>query len=230
MKGFFITATDTGVGKTIVAGGLAGVFRKQGYNFGVYKPVQSGHLVHHPEGDAARLKKLSDVDDPLEHICPYAVEEPLTPILALRRTGKQVTLQDLQDGYLRLKEKHEFMIVEGAGGLAVPYVADGLVVDAATMFQLPLIIVARPNLGTVNHTILTIEYAKQRGLQVAGVILSGYRDEIAGVAEKTNPSIIYSYTGIPILGIIPWIEELDRREIVLSVLEESVQWNQLQII
>lgn len=229
MKGFFITATDTGVGKTIIAGGLAGVLRKRGYGFGVYKPVQSGHLVHNPDGDAARLKALSGVDDPLEHICPYAVEEPLAPILALKRAGKQVTLHDLEYGYHRLKKKHESMIVEGAGGLAVPYVDNGLVVDAAKMFALPLIIVSRPNLGTVNHTLLTIEYAKQRGLQVAGVILSGYREEIAGVAEQTNPSMIESHSGIPVLGVIPWIAELDSREQVLTIVEKSIQWDQLQI-
>ncbi|OLN22181.1 dethiobiotin synthase [Domibacillus antri] len=229
MKGFFITGTDTGIGKTIIAGGLAGVLREKGYDCGVYKPVQSGHLVHHPEGDAARLKRLSGVEDPVELICPYAIEEPLAPVLALKRAGQRVTLEDLQNGYVRLKEKHKCMIVEGAGGLAVPYVEDGLVVDAAKMFELPMIIVARPNLGTVNHTLLTIHYAIKRGIQVAGVIISGYREEMAGISEKTNPELIESYSGIPVLGVIPWLDESDSREKVSAAIRKTVQWDQLRI-
>ncbi|WHY00911.1 dethiobiotin synthase [Neobacillus sp. DY30] len=230
MKGFFVTATDTEVGKTVIAGAIAGVLRKQGKNAGVYKPVQSGHVAGHLEGDAARLKALSGVDDPLDHICPFSAEEPLAPILALRRAGKHVTLGHLKHHYTRLKEKYEYMIVEGAGGLAVPYVEDGLVVDAALMFKLPLLIVARPNLGTVNHTLLTIEFAKQRGLQVAGVVLSGYQEETAGIAEQTNPDIIHSYSGVPVIGVIPWITESNQSEYVLSAVEQCIDWNQLRIL
>ncbi|HJV45081.1 MAG TPA: dethiobiotin synthase [Bacillota bacterium] len=225
MKGFFITATDTNVGKTVIAGGIAGVLRKQGYDAGVYKPVQSGHLAHHADGDAARLRDLSGVEDLLEDICPYAIEEPLAPVLALRRANKTVTLKDLQREYLRMKEKHSFLIIEGAGGLAVPYVEDGLVVDAARMFALPLIIVARPHLGTVNHTLLTVEYAKQHGLQVAGVIISGYQ---GGVVEQNNRLMIEAYSRIPILGVVPWMIEPNSREKVLMNLEESIQWKMLQ--
>ncbi|WP_129727001.1 dethiobiotin synthase [Ectobacillus funiculus] len=227
MNGFFITATDTDVGKTIVAGGIAGVLRARGYDVGVYKPVQSGHLVKHRDGDATRLKALSNVDDPVEEICPYAAVEPLAPVLALNRSGQQVTLQDLRHHYERLAKKHDVMLVEGAGGLAVPYVEDGLVVDAAVMFGLPIIIVARPNLGTVNHTLLTISYAKGHGLQVAGVILSDYQKDIAGIAEQTNPSMIEQYSGVPVLGVIPHIENPRSREHVISIVEQSIEWSKL---
>jgi dethiobiotin synthetase len=226
MQGFFVTATDTEVGKTIIAGGLAGVLRKKGLNVGVYKPVQSGHLAHHPDGDAARLKALAGVDDPLEEICPFSAEEPLAPLLALRRAGQHVTLQDVQQGYERLVDKYESLIIEGAGGLAVPYLEDGMVVDAALMFGLPLLIVTRPNLGTVNHTLLTIEYAKQRGLAVAGVIVSGYPMD-AGVVEQNNPAMIAAYSGVPVIGVVPWVEEWQQREKILPTLEEHIDWHQL---
>lgn len=229
MKGFFITATDTGVGKTIVAGGIAGVLRKRGYDTGVYKPIQSGHRVDHPDGDAARLRVLSGVDDPLDCICPYAVEEPLAPLLALRRASQHVNLNDIKRGFDRLKERHEFMVVEGAGGLAVPYVEDGLVADAARILELPLIIVVRPHLGTVNHTLLTIEYAKQRQLAIAGVIISGYQEETAGIAEQTNPSMIEAYSGIPVLGVIPLIEKIELVEEVVRAVETAIPWDRLQI-
>lgn len=227
MKGFFVTATDTGIGKTLFTGGLAGALRKRGYQAGVYKPVQSGHLAHHLEGDAARLRILSGVSDPPERICPYALEEPLAPLLALRRAGHHVTLDHLEQRYHDLTSKYEVLLVEGAGGLAVPYVEDGLVADAARRFGLPLIIVARPSLGTINHTLLTIEYAKGNGLEVAGIIISGYREEDAGVAEQTNPALIESYSGIPIWGVIPWIESECSRENVVGIIEQSITWNQI---
>lgn len=227
MNGFFITATDTDVGKTIVAGGMAGVLRAKGYDVGVYKPVQSGHLANHGDGDAARLQALSRVEDSLEEICPYAAIEPLAPALALKRSRQRITLQDLRRHYEQLAKKHDVMLIEGAGGLAVPYVEDGLVVDAAVMFNLPVIIVARPNLGTVNHTLLTISYAKQYDLQIAGVILSGYGRESAGIAEKNNPSMIEQYSGVPVLGVIPHIENPRSREQVLSVMEQSIEWSKL---
>ncbi len=85
---FFITATDTEVGKTVVAGALAGVFRELGYNIGVYKPLQSGHVASNPEGDAARLKALSGVPTKEDEICPYSIEEPLAPRLAMKKSRK----------------------------------------------------------------------------------------------------------------------------------------------
>lgn len=227
MKGFFITATDTGVGKTLVTGGLAAALRKRGYDAGVYKPVQSGHLAHHPEGDAARLKHLSGVDDRVEEICPYALVEPLAPLLALRRAGKRVTLDDLDRGYLHLKNKHEVLLVEGAGGIAVPYVEDGLVVDAARRFSLPVLIVARPNLGTINHTLLTIDYVRNAGLEVAGVVISGLEERVAGVVEQTNPSFIETYSGVPVWGVVPWMEDSDSPEHVARLIEETIKWDLL---
>ncbi|WP_134699181.1 dethiobiotin synthase [Ammoniphilus sp. YIM 78166] len=228
MKGFFITATDTGVGKTMVTGGMAGALRRMGCNVGVYKPVQSGHLADHPDGDAARLKNLSGVDDPVEEICPYALEEPLAPLLALRRAGKRVTLDDLERGYLQLQSKHDFLLVEGAGGIAVPYVEDGMVVDAARRFALPILIVARPNLGTINHTLLTIEYVRSYGLEVAGVVISGLQVREAGVVEETNPSFIESYSGVPILGVIPWVEDWKSSQHVVRAMVETMKWDLLK--
>lgn len=207
MRGLFVTATDTEVGKTLVAGGLAGVLRERGIDAGVYKPLQSGHLATDPEGDAARLKALAQVNDPLEEICPYSFREPLAPLIAMRRAGMSVTLDDLLKGYDKALRNHSFVIVEGAGGLAVPYAEKALVVDLAERVGLPLVIVARPNLGTVNHTVLTVEFAKQRGIEVIGIILSGLGKSPIGIAEETNPGLIEEWTGIPVLGTIPWLGE-----------------------
>jgi dethiobiotin synthetase len=231
MNGFFVTATDTEVGKTLVTGGLAGVLRRRGLDVGVYKPVQSGHLVYEEEGDAARLKRLSGVQDRLEEICPFSFREPVAPRLAIQRAGERVRAQDVIDGYERLKRKHTFLLVEGAGGISVPYVEDALVVDVAVQLGLPLLVVARPDLGTVNHAVLTVEYARARGLQVAGVILSGCgRRQPVSLAEAHNAGMIEEGAGVPVLGRIPWLGESPDETRIVQAVEEAVDVDRLEQI
>ncbi|MCM3735905.1 dethiobiotin synthase [Bacillus cytotoxicus] len=227
MSGFFVTATDTEVGKTVVTGALAGVLRERGYNIGVYKPLQSGHLSSHPAGDAARLKEAAGVTISCEEICPYSVAEPLAPRLAMKRAGRQVLLSDITSHYEELSKQFDFLLVEGAGGLVVPYTDDALVVDFAEQLQLPLLIVARPTLGTVNHTILTVSYAKAHGLSVAGIILSGCReDEKERVLE--NKEMIEELSGVPVIGLLPALREDFTRNELLQAAEESIAISRLE--
>ncbi|MDW3035289.1 MULTISPECIES: dethiobiotin synthase [Bacillus cereus group] len=227
MSGFFITATDTEVGKTVVAGALAGVFRELGYNIGVYKPLQSGHVASNPEGDAARLKALSGVPTKEDEICPYSIEEPLAPRLAMKRAGRTVTLKEIIHHYNERLKDFNSLLVEGAGGLAVPYTEDALVIDFAKELQLPLIVVARPTLGTVNHTVLTIAYAKAYGLTVAGVILSGCKEcEMERVHE--NKEMIEELSGVPVLGLLPFLAGEFTREEVLESAKEYIMISKLE--
>ncbi|WP_018132666.1 dethiobiotin synthase [Effusibacillus pohliae] len=223
MNGLLVTGTDTGIGKTIVAGGLAGALRERGIDAGVCKPLQSGHLTVDPEGDAARLQALAGVDDPLDLICPYSFEEPLAPLVAMRRAGVSLTLREIEAAYRTIADRHSFVIVEGAGGLAVPYAENSLVADVAVRLRLPLLLVARPNLGTVNHTILTVEYARQRGIEVIGVILSGLGSGPIGVAEETNPGLIEEWARVPVLGTVPWLGERFEASAVRRTIAECVQ-------
>lgn len=227
MSGFFVTATDTEVGKTVVTGALAGVLRERGYNIGVYKPLQSGHLSSHPEGDAARLKAAAGVTISCEEICPYSVEEPLAPRLAMKRAERQVLLSDITSHYGELSKQFDSLLVEGAGGLVVPYTDDALVVDFAKQLQLPLLIVARPTLGTVNHTILTVSYAKAHGLSIAGIILSGCREhEKERVLE--NKEMIEELSGVPVIGLLPALPENFTRNELLQAAEESIAISRLE--
>jgi dethiobiotin synthetase len=213
MKGCFVTATDTEVGKTWVTGGLAGALRSRGLDIGVCKPLQSGHPLNHPDGDAMRLRALSGVPDTVEDICLCALREPLTPRLALERAGLSVCLADVVAFCQRAAMRHEWLLVEGAGGTAVPYTRDALVVEVARALRFPALIVARAGLGTVNHTVLTVEYLRTRGVPVLGVVLNGAecgRDEAAGekepvtaVIERTNPGYIESLSGVPVFGVVP---------------------------
>ncbi|HDX9656397.1 TPA: ATP-dependent dethiobiotin synthetase BioD [Bacillus toyonensis] len=227
MSGFFITATDTEVGKTVVAGALAGVYRELGYNVGVYKPLQSGHVASNPEGDAARLKALSGVPTKEDEICPYSIEEPLAPRLAMKRAGRVVKLKDIMRHYEELLKEFNSVFVEGAGGLAVPYTEDSLVIDFAKQLQLPLIIVAHPTLGTVNHTVLTISYAQAHGLTVAGVILSSCK-ECDKERVQENKEMIEELSGVPVLGLLPFLEGEFTREKLLESAKEHIMISKLE--
>jgi len=203
MTGIFITGTDTGIGKTTVASGLAGAFKNRGYSVGVMKAVQSGALVRNGKlysPDAEFLVKVLDKHDEPELVCPLLLREALAPSVAAEIEGKTVDLELIKNAYLQLEERHDLVIVEGAGGIAVPLGKRVLISDLITCLGIPAIIVARSGLGTINHTFLTIEHAKQRGIQVMGIVINNYR---GGIVEETSPEVIAELTGLPILGIIP---------------------------
>lgn len=203
MPGIFITGTDTDIGKTAVAAGLAGALRLRGYNVGVMKPVQSGATLRNGKlysQDAELMKVAAGSQDEDELICPVLLKEALAPSIAAKIEGRSVDLVLILDSYDELNRRHDIVIVEGAGGIAVPVKDNFLISDLTLLLGLPIIIVARPGLGTINHTFLTIEYARKCGIHVIGVIINNYN---GGMADETNPGIISSLTGIPILGIIP---------------------------
>ncbi len=166
-RGYFVTGTGTGVGKTWVACALAALARARGLRVGVLKPAESGG-----GGDAAALKRASGCPLPLAAIRPYAFRAPLAPAVDAALEGRVVSWPRLRRAYAAVAEASDFILVEGAGGLLVPY-APGL--DAAGLARrlgLPLIVAAARGLGTVNHSLLTLEAARARGLEVAAVVLS----------------------------------------------------------
>jgi dethiobiotin synthetase len=175
--GYFVTGTDTGVGKTWVACRLAELARAKGLRCGVLKPAESG-----TGGDAAKLLKASGCPLPLSLVRPYAFKAPLAPAVAAAQEHRRLSLGRVLKAFKAVQEASDFMLVEGAGGLLVPY-APGL--DGAGLAKalgLPLLIVARRGLGTINHSLLTLEAARRRGLKVAALVLSG-------PAAKGDPSV-----------------------------------------
>ncbi|MGM7681923.1 dethiobiotin synthase [Cytobacillus sp. Hm23] len=219
-SGIFVTGTDTEIGKTFVTGALAAVLKDRGHDVGVFKPMLSGMSREDAQSDAACLKKMSLDGNSLEDINPYQFEEPLAPYVAARREGRHVSLDDVIASWHRVKKTHSTFLIEGAGGLAVPLGKNYLVSDVAKEIGLPLLIVARPNLGTVNHTLLTIEFAKRSGLHVLGVIINGLKEDEYGIAEETNPALIEEFTDVPVLGVMPWMEGATREQVVDMVNEK----------
>jgi dethiobiotin synthetase len=205
--GLFITGTDTGIGKTLVACGLAALFKESGYRVGVMKPAETGcgekdgALV--PE-DAARLKEISGSDEPLERICPYRFKEPLAPSVAAERAGVTIDIDRLRALYDEISGKNDLTIVEGAGGLVVPLLPHYTYADLVKLLKLPIVVVASNRLGAINHLLLTLENAASRGLQVVGYIWNRLEAD-ASLAAETNPDALRFLTAIPCLGEIPYI-------------------------
>ena len=207
-EGFFITGTDTEVGKTFFTAGLASLLKVRGYEVGVFKPVATGGA---PSEDALLLKEASGVTDDLEEINPVCLPDPYSPNVAAELANQPIDMSLVQDTYARLSSKHQMMLVEGVGGLLVPILNDYSVADLAKDLGLPLIVVARSTLGTINHTLLTLEAAAARGLEVRGVVYNTPSPSTPDVATKTSPAVISSLSGIPSLGTLPWRDQPDSR-------------------
>lgn len=214
-RGIFITGTDTCVGKTIVAATLARLLKMRGVNVGVMKPVTSGCCEEHGKfvsADAQLLCQAAGVtcsDD----VTPYLLREPVAPAEAAKQDGVRIDFAHIRASFDRLAADHDFMIVEGAGGLMVPLAGGLLVADLVRQLELPLLVVARPNLGTINHTVLTCFAAGQMELKVTGVIINNYPLS-PDLAERSAPHHIGSLCGASVLGLWPHRDDLDELEVV----------------
>jgi dethiobiotin synthetase len=200
-KGIFITGTDTGVGKTIVTAAIAWNLKQAGRKVAVMKPVQTGTIISGPT-DLEFVQNLIGHDSHIDHSCPYTFPDPVAPLVASMLSGERIDIKRIKDSYSKLSEQNETVIVEGAGGLFVPILEDYFMSDLALELNIPILIVTRPNLGTLNHTLLTLESAKRKGLEVAGIVISNYPWD-PGIPEQTNPELLLSMTGVNILGILP---------------------------
>ena len=202
MRGIFIIGTDTEVGKTVVAAGLAGTLRLEGVNVGVMKPVATGGVRRNGvlvSPDALFMSAAVDITVEPELINPYCYEVPAAPLVAARG-HEPVDLQVIKERFDTLFERHEVVVVEGVGGLMVPLSEEVMVPDLVRALDLPVLVVARAGLGTINHTLLTIRCARADGLDVIGFVMN--RPGSAGLVERTNPAIVSEYGGIPCFGVV----------------------------
>ena len=205
-QGFFITGTDTGVGKTVVAAGLAALFKKNGLDAGVMKPIQTGCIIRRGSRiapDARFLARAVKTNDPMDLICPYRFKIPAAPLVAAEYEGTTIDLDRIESAYKTLASRHRIMVVEGIGGLLTPITPSETVLDLARRLRLPLIIVAHTRLGMLNHALLTVRYAQQTGAAVLGIIFNRLGGASRGIAEKTNPEVFSRLCSVPILGTIP---------------------------
>ncbi len=200
-RGFFVTGTDTGVGKTVVACALLRGLRARGVDVGALKAIETGVG---PEGplDAIALRAAAGSDAPLESVCPQRFALPAAPTVAAAAEGRRVELDAIRRAFAALAARHACVVVEGAGGLLVPAAERTSMADLAREFGLPVLVVARASLGTINHTLLTLEAAAARGLALAGVVISHGAAPISA-ADRENLAALRSELGGRLVGEIP---------------------------
>ncbi|HEX9024404.1 MAG TPA: dethiobiotin synthase [Geobacteraceae bacterium] len=217
-KGVFITGTDTGVGKSIVAATLARLLRDRGIDVGVMKPVTSGCRMENGRlvSDDAELLAWGAGLPVDADIAPFLLRQPIAPSEAAYQDGKRVSFRLIGEAFGRLAAGHDFVIVEGAGGLMVPLDGELLIADLINYLRLPLLVVAGAALGTINHTLLTCFSARQLGIAVCGVIINDY-PERPGFAEHSAPQLIGSLAGAPLLGVFPHVAADDTRLVVAGL-------------
>jgi dethiobiotin synthetase len=211
---YFVTGTDTGVGKTVVACALAAALAAQGRRVGVVKPFETGcesgkdgRLI---PSDATLLKFFSACDEPLDRICPYRWAEPLAPAVAARRAGEAIDLDALRGRMEAVIARHDVTFIEGAGGLLVPICETTTFANLVREWELPLIVVVGNRLGALNHAQLTMRCAQSLGLRVAGYVVNQLSAE-PDVAAQTNAAALAELLGPP-LGVLPWLGQVSANE------------------
>ena len=198
-SGLFITGTDTGVGKTLITAGLASALQKQGVDVTVMKPFSCGES---GKGDVDYFIEKLGLTDSRKLLNPFHCKLPLAPSVAAKLTGKKMDVRQAVSAYNELSRRHEITLVEGVGGVMVPLTQKLSVLDFIERLNIPVIVVARAGLGTINHTLLTVEALRSRRAKILGIVMNGFTGK--GQAEKTNPDEIERLTKLPILARVPY--------------------------
>ena len=232
--GYFVSGTDTGVGKTFVSAGILAALRRRGHTVAALKPAETGCFrtddgVLIPE-DGALLRTAAGLEDvPLEIIVPHRYALAAAPAVAGRVENVTFSLPRVEKCRATLLARNpRLLLVEGAGGLLVPYLDELLAADVIFALRLPLLVVARAGLGTINHTLLTLSEARHRGIAVTGVILNRV-EEPWHASEETNAQEIERLGGVPVLGIVPFLPREARGDIagIADVVESALDLDRL---
>ncbi|MCC6544457.1 MAG: dethiobiotin synthase [Nitrospirae bacterium] len=211
-RGIFITGTGTGVGKTVVAAGIAAALRVRDISVGVMKPVHTGCMLDNerlvPE-DSLFLARAAGSKDSEELITPFMFKEPAAPYAAAREHNIVIDINKIADCFNELCRRHDYVIVEGIGGVLVPVTKDFFVADLIKLLNIPVILVTRPDLGSINHTMLSIHCLKTKKINLSGIVISNCRAGSGNFAEKTFQDTIETLSDIPVIGTLPYITDLN---------------------
>ncbi len=228
MKSYFVTGTDTGVGKTMMTAAIAACLRKRKIDVGVMKPIASGipQKTGFKSSDVSLLQQASGVNDSEEMINPVFLPLPTSPYDASKVLGLSIEMPVILKKFQELMHLHQVLLVEGIGGTMTPITKNFFVADMIKKMGLETIIVTRATLGTLNHTVMTVKTCTQYGIPIKGIIVN-YFDEHGTLAEKNAPATIHELTEIPILGIVPFVKDCRRLDTMVDVLEKVIDWNLL---
>lgn len=196
MKGIFVTGTDTNVGKTIVSAAFVCAFRAR-ENVCYWKPIQTGVET---DDDTQTVRQLADCANAEIFDEGFRLERPLSPHLSARLAGIEITIEKIS-AFLPDWKDDKFWIIEGAGGVIVPLNENELMIDLIKALDLPVVIAARSGLGTINHTLLTVEILRNRNLKILGVVMNGEPND-------ENRKAIQHFGQVTVLAEMPRFEQL----------------------
>jgi dethiobiotin synthetase len=223
VKAYFITGTDTGVGKTVITAGLAGAMRNLGTNVGVMKPVATGNpqKMGFKSQDVSILADASGTKDSEDLINPVFLPIPTSPYDATKLLSLSIDMPLILANFTKLLSAHDVLLVEGIGGVMTPITKNFFVADMIKTMNIETIIVTRSTLGTLNHTMMTYEMCKDYEIKVRGLIINNF-DEKGSAAEKNSPVTLHEITGLDILGVIPYIRDYNRINAMIDTVEKKI--------
>ncbi len=223
MKAYFITGTDTGVGKTAITAGIAGSMRKVGVNVGVMKPIATGmqQKTGFKSADVSIIVEASGTNDSEALINPVFLPIPVSPYDATKLLSLPIDMSLILASFTKLISLHDILLVEGIGGIMTPITKNFFVADMIKVMGIEAIIVTRSTLGTLNHTVMTCHLCNQYGIKVRGLVINNF-DEKGSNAEKNAPATLHEITGCDILGVVPFIKDYNRIDKMIEMVSKKV--------
>jgi len=208
LKSLFITGTDTDVGKTYITAGLAVVIRKMGIDVGVMKPFAAGTAQKkgYKSEDIKILSKAAQACDPEKLVNPQFFPIPASPYTAWKNLKIKPKINSVLSSFKSLSKIHSMMLVEGMGGIMTPILKNYFVTDLIKDMKIPAVLVTRTKVGTINHTIMTVKMCEKYKIPIKGIIINDFDSDGYKIKELTRD--FKSLTGVPILGSIPFINDL----------------------
>lgn len=201
MRSIFIAGTDTGVGKTIIAGALASALRIKGLRVGVMKPISCGS-----REDAKFLTACAGIKEPLDLVNPIYLKEPLSPNIAASREKKKIDLKKIVQTLAIFKRKYDYLVIEGCGGLLVPVTDKFFVINLIPLMKAETVLVSRAGLGTINHSLLSLEALRLRKIKPLGIVFNRLNSGPLTIPEQTNPKVVSRLGKTKSLGIFPYMK------------------------
>lgn len=213
-RGIFITATDTGVGKTLVTSALVAHLTQRGIDVGVMKPIETGvSRSTKAQSDGERLRRAAGSHDPVAEVCPYVFRLPVAPLSAARGEGATVRVATILRTFHAMQKKHALVVVEGVGGVHVPITEAADVLDLLQRMRLPVIVVGRSGLGGINHALLTLHALRQKQIPILALVLNQLRPvqtRIARIQEESTVNHLRRLARVPVIGPLPYRPILNR--------------------
>ena len=226
LNSFFITGTDTDVGKTYITAGLAVSFRKMGIDVGVMKPFAAGNAQKKgfKSEDVEILSRAAQVNDPEELINPQFFPIPASPYTAWKNLKTKPKISTILSSFKKLSKLHDVLLVEGMGGVMTPILKNYHVTHLIKDMNIPIIIVTRSRIGTVNHTMMTVKICNEFKIPIKGIIINNFDSDGYKIKELTRD--LKNLLGVSVLGSIPFIEDLSDSS-VYNIFKKNIDFKLL---